>query len=63
MPWKTAWAIGEDCILPSTDGAVRVDWGLVADKFVKNKVTFRAETRANLDALRPSGLVKITTVP
>lgn len=63
VPSKTAWAIGEDAIQLSTDGQVRVDWGLVNDNFVKNEITLRAETRANLDALRPSGLVKITMVP
>ena len=60
VPSKTAWAVGENAIQLSTDGAVRVDWGLVNDDFVKNLLTLRAETRANLDALRPSGIVKIT---
>ena len=63
MPALTAWAVGEDSVTLSTDGAMRVDWGTPNDTFTKNQLVARAETRANLDALRPSGLVKITIVP
>lgn len=63
VPSKTAWAVGEDTTLLSTDGQVRVDWGTPGDAFTKNQIVLRAETRANLDTLRPSGLVKITIVP
>ena len=59
----TAWVVGNDAIQVSTDGAVRVDWGTPGDAFTKNQIVLRAETRANLDALRPSGLVKTTIVP
>lgn len=62
VPAKTAWAIGEDSIQLSTDGAVRVDWVTPGTAFEKNQIVLRAETRANLDALRPSGLVKIAIV-
>ena len=63
VPALTAWAVGDDSVTLSTDGAMRVDWGTPNDTFTKNQLVARAETRANLDALRPSGLVKITIVP
>lgn len=56
----TAWAVGEGAVQLSVLGGMEVEWDRYGDLFKTNQMICRAETRANLDALRPFGLVKIT---
>ncbi|WP_431280480.1 phage major capsid protein [Leifsonia poae] len=60
VPAGTAWAVGQGAVQLSTDGQMRVDWGTPGTAFEQNQLVARAETRANQDILRPSGLVKVT---
>lgn len=56
----TAWAVGEGAVQLSVLGGMEVEWDRYGELFKTNQMICRAETRANLDALRPFGLVKVT---
>lgn len=56
---NTGWVVGEDSLQISTDGQLAIKWD-ESQGFTTNEVQARAETRANLDVLRPHALVKLT---
>lgn len=61
VPSNTAWVLGEGAANLSTDGVVHYEAD-ASTGFKTNEVTFRSETRAELDVIRPSAIVKATFV-
>lgn len=53
------WVLATDAVSLSTDGLLRVSWGQPDQTFQRNEVVGRVETRANLDILRPHGIVSL----
>lgn len=61
VPAKTVYAIGEGSVQLRIDAkGIRADYGTPGDTFKMNQIVARTETRANLDVLRPIGIVKAT---
>lgn len=61
VPSNTAWVLGESSANVSTDGRTHVDWD-ASSGFKTNELQARVETRAEVDVVRPSAIVKVTFV-
>jgi HK97 family phage major capsid protein len=55
---KTAFVLDSRAVQVSTDGNVITKWSEADGLFEKNELRARTETRANLDVIRPLGIVK-----
>jgi len=55
---KTAFVLDSHAVQVSTDGNVITKWSEADGLFEKNELRARTETRANLDVIRPLGIVK-----
>lgn len=55
------YVIGQQTVELSHNGQVAVDWNSTGgDLFARNQLVARVETRANLDVLRPHGIVRVS---
>ncbi len=61
VPSNTAWVLGEGSANISTDGRTHLDWD-ASTGFATNTLQARVETRAEVDVVRPSAIVKATFV-
>lgn len=61
VPANTGYVLGKDSINVSTDQVVHFESD-GATGFAKNEISFRAETRAEVDIVRPTAITKITFV-